>query len=72
MSDKPTSSSTSDLPPSIGRVALRELAVAGYTRLEQIARVTDRELLRLHGVGPKAVRILREELASRASDAPAE
>nr|WP_260408155.1 DNA-binding protein [Planomonospora venezuelensis] len=38
---------------------------AGYTRLEQLTGVTEAELLALHGVGPKAVRILRDTLAER-------
>lgn len=51
--------------PSIGGPARAALALAGYTRLEQLRAVSERELLRLHGVGPKAVRILREALAAR-------
>jgi predicted flap endonuclease-1-like 5' DNA nuclease len=54
-----------EFPRTIGRVAARELASHGYTRWAQLTSVTERELLALHGVGPKAVRILREELASR-------
>lgn len=55
----------SDLPTNIGRPATRALVGAGYTRLEQLAGVTEAELLRLHGVGPKAIRLLREALAAR-------
>ena len=55
----------SRLTSRIGRVATRELALAGYTRYEQLAQVTEQELLAIHGVGPKAIRILREELAER-------
>lgn len=51
--------------PSIGRPAQSALAEAGYTRLDQLAGVTEKELLKLHGVGPKAVRILRDALAAR-------
>jgi hypothetical protein len=39
--------------------------VHGYTRYEHLTRVTARELLRIHGVGPKAIRILEEELKAR-------
>jgi predicted flap endonuclease-1-like 5' DNA nuclease len=53
------------LPAGIGRPATQALALAGYTRLEQLTRATERELLGLHGVGPKAVRILRERLAEQ-------
>ncbi|GAA3152997.1 hypothetical protein GCM10010466_49990 [Planomonospora alba] len=54
----------SDLP-YIGAPARRALAVAGHTRLEQLTAVTEAELLALHGVGPKAVGILRDALAGR-------
>ena len=50
----------SELTPRIGKVALN-----GITRYEQLADRSERELLAIHGVGPKAVRILAEELASR-------
>jgi predicted flap endonuclease-1-like 5' DNA nuclease len=53
------------LPQGIGRPATRALEAAGYTSLEQLAQVNERDLLKLHGVGPKAVRVLREALAER-------
>jgi len=63
-----------DLPRAIGRPANAALVANGITTLEQVAALTDRELLGLHGVGPKAVRILRAELAatgrSARSDVP--
>jgi len=54
-----------EFPPSIGKVAHRALAQHGYTSWEQLTTVTSAELLRIHGVGPKAVTILGEELAAR-------
>jgi predicted flap endonuclease-1-like 5' DNA nuclease len=54
-----------EFPARMGKVAPRELAANGYTRYEQLTTVTPKELLRIHGVGPKAVRILEEELATR-------
>lgn len=45
--------------------AVRALHNAGYTQLEQLAQVPLSDLKPLHGVGPKAVRILREALAER-------
>lgn len=59
------SNQETELPASIGKVARRELAVHGITRLAQLAERSERELLDLHGVGPKAVRILHEELRLR-------
>jgi hypothetical protein len=49
--------------PAIGRPAATALGLAGITSLEQVAEHTEEELLALHGVGPKAVRILREAMA---------
>ena len=54
-----------EFPHAIGRVAKRELAANGFTRYEHLTRATPKELLAIHGVGPKAVRILGEELADR-------
>ena len=50
--------------PAIGRPAAAALGLAGITSLEKVAEHTEDELLALHGVGPKAVRILREALAA--------
>lgn len=51
-----------NLPSSIGKPATNALLAANITTLKQIAELSDEELLALHGVGPKAVRILREEI----------
>jgi predicted flap endonuclease-1-like 5' DNA nuclease len=51
-------------PPGIGAPAERALTGAGYSRLEQLTHVTEAELGQLHGVGPKALRLLRDALAS--------
>ncbi|MDN5854480.1 MAG: hypothetical protein L0K86_16845, partial [Actinomycetia bacterium] len=51
--------------PAIGKPATRALASQGATTLEQVATWTERDLLALHGVGPKAIRILADELSSR-------
>lgn len=50
---------TNDLP-KIGAPATRALQNIGITRLEQLTKVTEAELLQLHGFGPKALRILQE------------
>ncbi|WP_435737382.1 hypothetical protein V5D56_01955 [Cellulosimicrobium sp. PMB13] len=54
-----------DLPASIGGPASRALAGVGLTSLSDVARLSNAELLALHGVGPKAVRLLREVCATR-------
>ncbi|MEX3714420.1 DNA-binding protein [Cytobacillus horneckiae] len=48
--------------PNISKPANSALALAGYIKLEQFEKVTESDLLKLHGVGPKGIRILREAL----------
>lgn len=52
------------LPRGIGRAATAALALEGITTLDDVREVDLDGLLRLHGVGPKAIRVLREALAS--------
>ena len=51
--------------PKIGAPATRALEAAGYSRLEQLTKVTEAELGQLHGMGPKALGILRETLKEK-------
>lgn len=55
----------SDLPSSIGKPATGALLEAGLTTLDQVAERSEAQLLSLHGVGPKAVRILAAALAEQ-------
>jgi len=48
--------------PKIGSPATRALEAAGYTNLKQLTKVTEAELAQLHGMGPKALGILRDTL----------
>lgn len=52
----------SDIPQNLGKPANRALEGAGYLRLEQVAEVSEKELMKLHGMGPKALERLREAL----------
>ncbi|MGN9890683.1 DNA-binding protein [Micromonospora sp. L31] len=54
-----------DIPPAVGAPARRALAGAGWTRLDQLTAVTERELRALHGMGPKAIGVLRAALRDR-------
>ncbi|GAA3633263.1 hypothetical protein C8D88_109147 [Lentzea atacamensis] len=54
-----------EFPRSIGKVANRELALNGYTTFDSLTKVSAKELLKIHGVGPKSIRILGEELAAQ-------
>ncbi|MGH9817669.1 MAG: DNA-binding protein [Candidatus Acidiferrales bacterium] len=62
---KVTAEGASDLPVGLAKPALRALAGAGYTRLEQLAKVSEDEVMRLHGMGPKALDLLRRALAAK-------
>lgn len=60
----PNRTASSDLP-NIGAPATRALNAEGYTQLKQLTKLSETELLQLHGVGPKAIRILKEALRSK-------
>ncbi len=51
--------------PTIGAPATRALHTAGVHSLGQLATWSERDLLALHGVGPKAMALLREALAAQ-------
>lgn len=51
--------------PPVGGPALRALAKAHVRTLDELSRWTEGDLLALHGMGPKGVRILKEALARR-------
>lgn len=55
----------SDLPQGLARPARRALAGAGIYRLEQLAGFSEAGLMQLHGIGPKAIDLLRRALASQ-------
>ena len=52
----------------MGEPARRALASVGYTYVEDLIKTTEKDLKKLHGMGPKALRILREVLQSRGMD----
>ena len=54
----------SNLPPGLSRPAQRALTNAGYRRLDQLTRVSQAEVEGLHGVGPKALALLRRALVA--------
>lgn len=64
MSTRDVPAQIGDLPP-IGRPANSALLLAGITTLAQIAGHSRRDLLAMHGIGPKAIRILEAALEDR-------
>lgn len=53
------------LPKNVPAPAMRAFVAAGYDSLEKFTAVSEKELLMLHGVGPKAIRILKEMMAEK-------
>ena len=52
-------------PKGVGKPAQRALAAAGIENLAQLTQISEAELLKLHGMGPKAIRHLGEALAEQ-------
>ena len=64
MADEQYDQAAGDLPADLASPARRALAAAGYARLEQLTQLSEAELGRLHGMGPKALDQLRRALAA--------
>ncbi|HEY0617892.1 MAG TPA: hypothetical protein VGD15_09900 [Kribbella sp.] len=54
-----------DLPAGLSQPAIRALAAVGITTLDQLTEFRAPDLAKLHGMGPKGIRILREALTER-------
>lgn len=52
-------------PKAMGAPATRAIVQAGYARVEELSGASERTLLSLHGVGPKAIRVIKATLAER-------
>ena len=52
----------SGFPIKLAAPAMRALANAGYTRLEQLALVSEEDVKKLHGIGPNALKLLSQAL----------
>ena len=57
--------SESDLPAKLAKPAQRALASAGYVRLAQLTQVSEADLKKLHGMGPKALEQIRQALQAK-------
>ena len=63
MHRKSTSNKT-PFPKGLAQPALRALASAGYDHMEQLAGVPESEVRELHGIGPHALRKLRDAMSA--------
>ena len=55
----------SDLPARMGAPAMRALAAAGISNLEQLTHFRETEIKKLHGIGPNAMNKLRAAMAEK-------
>ena len=55
----------SSLPAKLSKPAQRALTGAGIVHLEQFTSLTEAEVLKLHGMGPKAMVMIRLALADK-------
>jgi hypothetical protein len=67
-SDRQTDSIQDHFPRGVAKPALRALFAAGLTMLDHLARVSEAELAKLHGMGPKALSRLRAALVAKGLD----
>jgi predicted Fe-Mo cluster-binding NifX family protein len=51
--------------PKLAAPARRALLGAGYTRLEHLTQAKESEVMKLHGMGPNAMQVLRNALRER-------
>jgi hypothetical protein len=63
--NKRTAAIRDRFPPGLSQPALRALDGAGLRQLADLASVSEAELGALHGMGPKALRLLRAALQER-------
>jgi hypothetical protein len=65
MAKKESTKQQSVWPQGLSNPAKSALAVAGITRLTQLTKYTEKDLLKLHGMGPKGTRILAAALKEK-------
>ncbi len=51
--------------PKLGAPAFRAIHSIGIEKIDDLTKYTEEELLALHGLGPKALGLLREELKKK-------
>lgn len=55
----------SPFPKGVAAPAIRALASVGVTKVEQLTKFTEKEIALLHGMGPKALGILKQTLKEK-------
>lgn len=57
--------STANFPAGMSQPSIRALASAGITHFKQLTKFTEAEIAKLHGMGPRGVRILKEAMQEK-------
>ncbi|MEH7350528.1 DNA-binding protein [Gottfriedia acidiceleris] len=57
--------SENSLPNGLAKPAIRALTSAGYLHLEQFTQLSEAEVLKLHGMGPKAITTIKNALEEK-------
>jgi len=57
--------SENSLPNELAKPAIRALTSAGYLQLEQFTQLSEAEVLKLHGMGPKAIMTIKNALEEK-------
>ncbi len=65
MNNRHNASTSSDLPPRLSQPAQRALAGAGIQSLEQLSRFSEAEIKKLHGIGPRAMDLLKKSMEEK-------
>jgi|GEM_PF-6349299 len=63
--DRKYTDQQTDLPDILSKPALRAFHALGYTTLKQFTKISEQEMLQLHGVGPNAIVKIKEALAAK-------
>jgi DNA-directed RNA polymerase alpha subunit len=54
-----------NFPKGVSQPALRALVRAGYKTLDDLTKVKEADLAKLHGMGPKALGLIKEALKQK-------
>ena len=65
MKNQPLDQPANDLPEKLSNPARRALAGARIQRLEELTRLTEEQVKKLHGIGPNAIAQLKSALGAR-------
>ena len=52
-------------PKGVSQPAIRALTAAGYFQLDELSGASESALLKLHGMGPKSIRVIKGALTQR-------